>query len=296
MFGDTGLLEQTLRYHLTDGAVSIADIRGQGADVIASGHPALAGTPTWQGRPVTVAVWQELAKVNNAAIIEEDVATANGLVQVVDLVLTPVSLSAPESPPEGFNDETMAWEPYPPGELLPIGDAELVPGHPAVLDGVNQFSELLKRDDVKINVARAVRLEDQGEITYLAPLAAQSVPPTFNDLVRLAEGQGFDHEIMTIEGKTELFGGPGSYLRRVLTDNPDSGEWYIEFKAPNNETVGYAALTFPHEETASFAVPEAALFYGTAFCRDYTRYGYTCHRCRIYELRETHYPTDQCRR
>jgi uncharacterized surface protein with fasciclin (FAS1) repeats len=287
------LLKVVLLYHMSPEVVRIEVLAKDAGPQIEAGHtferviPTLAAEASASninlpGHKATVALWRGEARIDYAAIIAADKQVNEQVVQIIDAVLTPLALPGAESKPDNLN-AVETWIPYAPGEPLPIGDAELVPGDPLIRAGVEALAEQLKARGTVINIARAVRLGEQGEITHLAPVGPESVPDDFEKLKAMAQQGGYDIGVLVVEGKTDLKGGPGPYIQRLIVD-PGATEdlWFVRLVDGRGEVVEQLEVAY---DPASFiaAIPTAAIFYGTRWCKDCNNSGCFCHRCGFLE-------------
>lgn len=291
LFDQPDLLKQVLVYHMSPEFVSIEAFAADGASQIEAGRTYEQPVPTLFGDTATAALWQEWAKINHAYIIEADKQVDDQIVQVIDAVLTAVALPEAQDPPDNLNPETETWIPYAPGEALPIGDAELVPGDPVIRGGVAELEEQLKERGTVINIARAVRLGEQDETTHLAPVGPESVPNR-DELRRLAQADGYDIGVLVVEGETTMPGGPGPYIQRLVLDPSEAGDqWYVQLVNSSGQSAEQLEVAYD-PDTLVAIIPTAAIFYGTRWCKDCTTSGCFCHRCSWWEvLAEQDWPT-----
>lgn len=287
------LLKQVLLYHMSPERISIQDIAKAGAAQIDAGYTyeqvvrTLAGATSARALNLphdtaTIALWKEEARIDYAAIIAADNEAHGYSVQVIDAVLSPIALPGADDRPAALNPDTETWVPYAPGEPLPIGDAELVPGDPAIREGVAELTKQLLERKTVINIARAVRLGEQGETTHLAPVGPENVPDR-ETLYKLAQTDGYDIGVLVVEGRTDLKGGPGPYIQRLVVD-PGQVEdlWFVRLVDSSGETV--EQLEVAYDPDAFIApIPTAAIFFGTRWCKNCNSSGCYCHRCGFLE-------------
>ena len=225
------------------------------------------------GETVTVVNTDIQPKVNNANLIGPDLQARNGLVHVIDQVLMSVAPPPPEAPDLLTGIET--WAPFPTGEFLPIGDAQLVPGAEPMRFAVETLGGLLLDNQVQINTARTVRLEEEGEITYVAPVSPPTDPGNLQEILELQSlapyPQGEESQVLGVlllDGELQGDYGPGPYLIYadglsseapliVLID--ESGESVIEFEGVLTEDEGMSIEEFP----------SVAIFFGTRYCKSW---------------------------
>ena len=175
------------------------------------------------------------------------------------------------------------WLPYPtPPSQNIIGDAELVPGSPELVNAIAVLSEILKANDVHINSARTVRLadKDSDNFTYSAPLDHDV--PAIRDKdsfdKKLAEANGLITGVMVVPEKNDLNVPPGSYAERMfLQDNTKQ----IQLIGSDGK-VYYQTTASPEDADGHLAddnYPTAAISYGSKKCRKCYPWGCCLHRC-----------------
>lgn len=286
------LLKYVLLYHMSPEFISIEALAKDAGPQIEAGQTFEQAISTMAveastralnlpGHKATVALWQDEARIDYAAIIAADNPVNEQMVQVIDAVLTPLALPALGDKPANLS-ENETWLPYAPGEPLPIGDAELVPGDPLIRAGVEELGAQLKARGTVINIARAVRLGEQGETTHLAPVGPEGVPD-FKTLKAMAQQGGYDIGLLVVEGRTDLKGGPGPYIQRLVVDpGADEDLWFVQLVDQGGEVAEQLEVAY---DPASFIadIPTAAIFYGTRWCKDCNNSGCFCHRCGFIE-------------
>lgn len=242
---DRELLTKILTDHVAAGNMSLADLSQQ------------SRVTTLQGTSVDLVMDGDTLKVDNATIIEADIEASNGVVHVIDTVLLPVAPFEPP-PPVDLEPATEVWQPYTRLQPLPaeIASAELVPGHPLMHNAVQELSEVLSRFNVHINTARTVRLGQDGEITYVAPVS--SAPQ------RTADGRVLG--VLVIQGEASFFAGPGPHVVLALDEDNDSSEFDVGFMDSNFEIVATRKAAL-HEGGTIDDIPGAAILYGTRWCK-----------------------------
>lgn len=244
---DPELLRQNLRYHLIPGTMSLDELL------------ATQEIPTLQGSLLTVILDAAMPRVNNAFVESVDLETRTGLIHSLDTVLTRTAWP-PADPPADLEPDVAGWIPYEQGQPLPINDAELVPGHPRMQEAVRSLAELLRQRETEINLARTVRLQENGETKYLAP----RIDP-FYDLA-VQSRQPVVIGILTVAGEQENEVEPGAYA--LTLTYMGQGEWNYQLY----NSAGYAVndllpVMVVEEFEADNEVPVAGLYYGTVFCK-----------------------------
>lgn len=202
-------------------------------------------------------------KVGNVQVVKS-IPGSNGVIHVVDSVLMPVAPPEPPKPPD--LDTSEVWLPYPAGSVLPIGDADLVPGLPLMRKGVVTLKAVLTKSKVQINTARTVCLEEGGEVACVAPAGpvAGLTDKALPDIARsgviigtlIFEGKGLDR-------RTKLEPGVPYALRlRSLGSNEPSVVEVVDNKDLVVETLKQVIRVDNLGE-----IPTAAISYGTKYCK-----------------------------
>lgn len=83
---DVETLTKILTYHVASGAIMAADLE------------TMTSIPTLQGGNLTVEVTEEGVKVNGANVTATDIVCSNGVIHVIDAVLTPPAEEEAEEP------------------------------------------------------------------------------------------------------------------------------------------------------------------------------------------------------
>lgn len=243
---DRELLAQNLLYHLVPQARALDDLLNQ------------QRVKTLQGATVTVLLDAARPKVNNAHIVESDIKSDTNIIHVIDTVLTTMAWH-PADPPENLDERVAGWIPYPVGEPLPINDAELVPGHPLMQEAVDVMARVLMQYGSDINLARTVRLEENGEVKYLAPV----LRPFYREAVYTREPVLIG--ILTVTGERVNELEPGAYA--VMLTYLDAGKWLYQLIDARGRFLNEGAPLEVIETTGDDQVPAAGLYYGTVFCK-----------------------------
>lgn len=292
------ILKETLLYHVIVEPMKQDQLTEQTVITHENGTP-IDKLPTIQGDTVTIADFDEKLKVNNATIVPPHMQTQNGsLIHRIDIVLQSVAFTA-SPPPKGLIENIEVWQPYKEGERLPIGDAQLIPGAPEMRTGVRALADVLKSNDVQINTARTVVLEEQGEIAYLAPVASKPDEAKMQELGKIIIG------VIVIQGNTSLSTGVGPYALQLQSKGDPNVEdqpqiFLLNAKGQPIQIPGPDGTSSSSIEQVRFIpgvdegeFPSAALFYGTRYCRS----GNYCWPCSWWNLLfYPSYPTSQeCR-
>lgn len=77
LIADTAALTEVLTYHVVAGKVMAADVVG------------LSEAETVQGSTIEITVDGDTVKVDDATVIQTDIKTSNGIIHVIDAVITP---------------------------------------------------------------------------------------------------------------------------------------------------------------------------------------------------------------
>jgi hypothetical protein len=226
---------------------------------------------------------EPLTKINNADLIRADILASNGIIQEIDTVLMTVA-PPPPPPPDDLIDNVESWIPYIPGESLPIGDAELVPGEPIMRESVEILRGLLLESGANINIARAVRLGELDEVTHLAPVGPQ-------DAERLQEEAALQSEnelvigVLRMEGEIERDYGEGPFLIYSVTIDQASdfncdleGKEYGEnliLLIDSERDCAKVLDGLPEEEMDIDDAPSAGIYFGTRVCKYWGRNWFT---------------------
>ncbi|MDQ2995511.1 MAG: fasciclin domain-containing protein [Chloroflexota bacterium] len=261
---DRAQLAEILQYHLVGGGRTLGELIKQHS------------VKTLQGRSVTALDDGGTPRINNARIEQADGIAANGLIHQIDTVLLPIAPAEPKPLVDRAAWED--WIPYIASQPLPIGDAELVPADPRVRAGAEQLKDVLTKYNVKINMARTVRLTERGETTYRAPRGPDKLAEkSFLDRAR----DGLVIGMLVIEGDTKLSSGPGAYIEFVRMEK--DGRWYVYLLdgKENKATYSEAAV---RNFTDHVSVPIASISYGTKKCTHRQDEGEVCERCHWWEL------------
>lgn len=86
LMADKAKLQEVLTYHIINAPVDSAKIKGAKGPV-----------PTVASKPVELDGSEETLKVNDAHIVQADVRATNGVIHVIDKVLTPGAATAPSA-------------------------------------------------------------------------------------------------------------------------------------------------------------------------------------------------------
>jgi len=238
---------------------------------------------------------QELPKIRNARISWHKWAS-NGFVYAIDTVLLPV---APPVDDPGQRPQSEVWLPYTPGEALPIGDAELVPGEPIVRDGVKNLETLLQKFNVKLNTARAVRLEEYGETTYRVPCApadnGDSGGKRVIGMIVIDVGSGsrtgqligpFLDVLRQIEKARalELLDGARNKQQVETYLNSTDEFWERVLIDPDGQERHWSVAQVITGQAPNLGIPTTGITYGTKMCTHVDEDGRTsCHQCSWWE-------------
>jgi hypothetical protein len=196
-----------------------------------------------------------LAKVDNAHILGSEVVASNGIVYPIDGLLVPAAFVEPRQPLD-LKGDIEEWLPYKVGQPLRIGDAELVPGHPIMRDGVAQLGDLvLKKGGAKINTARTVRLEGDGETIYLAPIAPNEYSKDKSAFEKAAAGQRAIIGALVVFSPTQQI-----YAQRVRLEG---ARWLVEYVRPDGTIAITTEVGVPEPPKDDDNVPVAGICYGT---------------------------------
>jgi uncharacterized surface protein with fasciclin (FAS1) repeats len=84
LLADPALLSQVLLYHVVPGAVKAADV------------VMLESATTAQGEDIAIALNGENVMVNDATVVIADIEASNGVIHVIDAVILPPSMRAPD--------------------------------------------------------------------------------------------------------------------------------------------------------------------------------------------------------
>lgn len=251
LLADPELLRAILPYHVAAGYMTATDLAQQETVV------------SLEGSAMTVRVDNDTIKFNNARATEVDINAANGIINVIDTVLLPVGPPAPP-PPANLNPAIEVWQPYQKFQpLIPEVEAgELVPGHPVIRNAVQELSGVLTACRAQINTARAVRLAEGGETSYVAPVGSASA--------KAAECPNITAErilgVIVNQGEENFWVGPGPYLVVVRSEEPASGEFVVGFLDGNFDWV--ADFRAPLRDSQnSGGILSSAILYGTKWCK-----------------------------
>lgn len=100
LLADPAMLAQVVEYHVVEGQVAASDVAGlDGQSVTAS-----------NGESLQVTVADDI-KVNDASVIQTDIAASNGVIHVIDTVLIPPSLQPAQEAPAGATNNAATTAP-----------------------------------------------------------------------------------------------------------------------------------------------------------------------------------------
>lgn len=216
---------------------------------------------------VDVTIWSDSTrvKVDHAEVITEDDTAVNGVVLGINGVLLRRANAIPA--PDDLA-EFEVWEPYPAMIDLPIGDAALVPGDPRLREALKGLAQILVENKVQdVNIARAVRLEEEGTIYTIVPRL--TLPEEAGDTRPIG--------VIMIDGELKEGMPPGAYLVTTIGGDigvGDTGGVILISEAGEFLQGGYLQSPPPESEDPFLA---AGIAYGTSYCA----WGGICYSCWI---------------
>ncbi|KAA3665261.1 MAG: hypothetical protein DWQ04_01530, partial [Chloroflexi bacterium] len=169
----------------------------------------------------------------------------------------PVAPFEPD-PPVDLKSGIENWQPYTYLQPLPneIASAELVPGHPVMREAVLSLNSVLSEFNTQINLARTVRLGQDDEVTYVAPVS--TIPQL--------TAQGRVLGVLVNQGEELFFAGPGPYVVLAIEEDGEGSEFVVGFMDVNFEIVATRKAALQEGETID-DIPAAAILYGTRWCK-----------------------------
>jgi uncharacterized surface protein with fasciclin (FAS1) repeats len=246
------VLEKNLLYHLIDGSQPI--------EALAE----FKHNETLLGEPITVVFNNGHFKANFTQVIEPNWRAENGVIHAVDGVLAKVAWPPAEAPIDMISG-VEEWIPYEEDTLLPVNDGEMVQRlltTTAARESILTLAPLLESEGVTINLARAVRLEEDGEVKYLIPRAT----PFFFEA--LETQQPVIVGVLLVRGAMQNEIPLGAYVIRFVAF--DEINWGNDLADANNNPIidfNEISVVDADDDDDDDSAPTAGLFYGTAFCR-----------------------------
>ena len=268
--GDTEWLATNMWHHVVEGASPFADLLAQGS------APSVAGG--------TLGFHEQedgTMRVNFATLVSADLPASNGYIHEISWPLRLLAWWEEIPPPDDLMEEVEVWIPYEPGQVLPIGDAELA-AEPEMREAVAALYDVLLASGATINTARTVVLWDDKGTTFLAPagpldlelaesVADQTETPQSEDAVILGAW------ILT----GEEFGdyGPGPFLTYVTGLSDGTPQLHL-VDADGTILESIDATPEDIEVLDESEVPTAAIFFGSRWCRYVIPFvGVWCNSC-----------------
>ncbi|MBI1294540.1 hypothetical protein GC175_06240 [bacterium] len=248
---NSSVLERNLLYHLLDDSQSIETLAE------------FKHNETLLGEPLTVVFNNGHFKANFAQVTEPNWRAENGVIHAVDGVLIKVAWPSSDAPVDMI-DGVEEWIPYEENTLLPVNDGEMVPQlltTDTARESILSLAPLLESEGVTINLARSVRLEEDGEVKYLIPRAS----PFFFEALEMQEPVIIG--VLLVRGAMQNEVSLGAYVIRFVAF--DELNWGNDLADANNDVIidFNEIIVVDADDDDEDSVPTAGLFYGTAFCR-----------------------------
>lgn len=241
-------------------------------------HPLMADeTPrelrTLDDNGLTLISKQDKTKVDYAQVVSGETQLSNGTMFAIDQVLLDIALR--EVDESGSIGDAEVRIPYRQGESLPIGDGLLVPNNELMRSAVQFASDYLSEQDVRINTARTVALDDFGISILTAPVSPDSLGAQADSLEELMElspiiGLTVVQQLLSsalfmaaVDMSTSVYA-----KQLVFAEGDSPTDWYIRYIDLGDPEADIIQLPALIDDQIVFEgeIPTAAIYYGSQYC------------------------------